>query len=98
MKDVSKNTGIIISTDGRMIPVKTDESRGFQLKELQGIVGGLIDILPYKGDDILVINDNGRYTCEPNPAATIMARQAGVIPEWDFIFGTILFCNTNLVK
>ena len=68
------------------------------LKELQDIVGGYIEIIYLCDEMIMVINDEGKFTCEPNPKATVLARMCGAILPRDYIAGDVLVCRNELVK
>ena len=47
---------------------------------------------------IMVINEEGKFTCEPNPHATLLARMCGAIYPNDYIAGDALVCRSELVK
>jgi hypothetical protein len=59
----------IIKTDGTIIETH-DKPRN--LKELQAIVGGLIQFVYLDDDMLLVVNEEGVYRCPPNPTVSEM--------------------------
>lgn len=71
------------------------DTEKYELKEMQGIVGGLIDILSSRIDCgtpvAMIINDMGKLEDLPvNPLATILAIDYGMMDESDFIVGDVL--------
>jgi len=52
---------VITHTDGKTTEVKPNDKSGFSLEELQGYVGGLIQVVPYSATetDISYINEEG---------------------------------------
>ncbi len=88
----------IIKTNGVRINSVPVDCTGYQLKELQSIVGGLIEILELSGGMIMVINEEGKFTCEPNIGATLLAKISGAISPQDYICGNVLVCHSELVK
>jgi len=60
---------MIIKTDGTIIETH-DNPRS--LKELQTIVGGLIQFVYLDDDKLLIVNEEGMYICPPNPVASNM--------------------------
>lgn len=88
----------IITTDNRYTFTKPSKGKSFKLKELQKIVEGYIELVHLSDKVIMVINEEGKYTCEPNAIATVIARQAGAIPLNDYIAGNVLVCDDRMVK
>lgn len=70
----------------------------FELDELQTAVGGLIDIIRITDGLIMVINDEGKFTCKENRAATTIARKCRAIFSDDFIAGDVIICKSEMVK
>lgn len=84
---------VILSVDGTVTDIKNTE-----LKYLQNIVGGYIEIIPLQGtDQLLVINEEGKLKDLPvNEIATKMLR-ACYPPVRDFIVGNAVLCkNTEI--
>ena len=62
----------------------TPKDNGSVLEQLQGAVGGLVDVVVLQagvpGLDMW-LNDDGMYDCDPNPAATVVARAYGLTTQ-----------------
>ena len=81
----------LIHTDGTIETVKPQNGTDFSLEELQGFVGGLIEIVPATRGRILVVDDEGVLKQkEVNWCASYYARQ--------FIVGDALLCKSTEVK
>ena len=74
-----------------MIATRPDNGTDFSLEELQGIVGGYIQIVECPDDMIMVVNEEGLFLNLPvNPVASLFARQ--------YIVGDVLFCRKDQVR
>lgn len=88
----------IIRTNGEVLEVQPKNGTDFQLDELQAIVGGLIEIINIGYGEVMVVNEEGKFICEPNTVATIVALARKAIAPNDSIHGNVLVCNSNLIK
>lgn len=81
----------VILTDGREIAVKPKNGTDFSLEELQEVVGGYIEIIYVKGNDIMVLNEEGKLIGLPiNDKVSELAGE--------LIVGNVLVCDTKMVK
>lgn len=65
----------------------------FSLDELQGFVGGIIDIVTLRDGLIMVVNDEYLFNGSPfNPAASALAGEAG------HVRGDVLVCPSDMVR
>lgn len=90
----------VIKTDGTIIMVSPENGTDFQLDELQEIVGGYIEIrrLCNDEDEIMVMNEEGKFGYELNSKATQLAKKHKAIHESDYVCGDVLVCKNNQVK
>lgn len=88
----------VIRTNGEIQEVQPKNGTDFQLDELQAIVGGLIEIIPIGYGEVMVVNEEGKFTCEVNGVATIVALARKAIFPNDCIHGNVLVCNDNQIK
>lgn len=88
---------MLLHADGTVEEVQPTNGTDFQLDELQGFVGGYIEIVPLHGTtQILVVNEEGKLTGLPvNPAATAVWEV--VYGPTDVVVGDALFCDTDQV-
>lgn len=82
----------IIKADGSMVEIQPRNGRYFKLRELQKIVGGYIEILTLNGNEIMVVNEEGKIHDLP------LNLQATELFGLDVIVGDVLVCNDNEVK
>lgn len=90
----------IIKTDGTILMACPKNGIDFQLNELQEIVGGYIEIicLCNDEDEIIVMNEEGKFGYELNSKATQLAKKHKAIHESDYVYGDVLVCKNNQVK
>jgi len=84
-----------LEPDGGASEMKPGNGRHFTLEELQGAVGGYIELLRLEGDRFLVLNEDGRaFGLEVNATASLLARRVGVAGP---IVGTAVVCPAPMV-
>lgn len=90
----------IIRSNGNIEHIKPQSGDCFELKELQSIVNGYIEIVTlYDSNLILVINEEGKIKgLEYNEFATELARIYDAIYPSDFIVGDVLLCRNDEIK
>ena len=88
----------LIRTNGTTQQIEPKNGTDFKLEELQKYVGGYIDIIRLNNGEILVVNDEGKYTEEPNEAATKLALEHVAIFDWDYISGDVVRCKDEQVQ
>lgn len=90
--------GKFIETNGNVSDTKPKNGTDYQLSELQKFVGGYIEIVRLNDSEIMVVNDEGAFTKEPNRLATIAALMYHAIRPNGIIFGDALVCKSSEVK
>ena len=81
----------IIFTNGAEFEVAPQNGTDFSLHELQGVVGGYIEVVHLSGDDIMIVNEEGRLAgLSHNVKASVIAR--------DYIVGNVLLCSRDMVR
>lgn len=93
-----KKAAILIKADGTMRGIYPSNGSDFSLKELQGFVHGLIEIVTLTSNAIMVINEEGKFTQPFNPTATVIAKALYSIRYDDYIAGDVLMCPNYMVK
>jgi len=94
MKEELKS--VLYYPDGRSEQVKPQNREDFNLKELQFILGGYIEVLLLKGDRYMIVNEEGKLNgLEINPEATKIVLENGYL---DTIAGNALVCPTDYLK
>ena len=89
----------IIKADGTRINIRPENGRDFQLRELQEIVGGYIQIISLHDGRLMVLNEEGKLLALPyNNDATEIAQEAEAIFDYDFIAGDVLVCKEGEVR
>ena len=75
-----------------MVEIQPRNGRYFKLRELQKIVDGHIEILTLNGNEMMVVNEEGKIHDLP------LNLQATELFGLDVIVGDVLVCNDNEVK
>lgn len=93
-----RNMAQTIKTNGEIHEVQPKNGTDFQLEELQAAVEGYIQIIFIGPKEVMVVNEEGKFQCERNAAATILAKTRKAILPDDYISGNVLVCNDNQIK
>ena len=80
----------IIKVNGDMITVEPQNCSDFQLKELQGIVGGYIEVVPIGDGQLIVVDEDGRAKGYQHNSIASLAVAGKVIGD---IVGDMLICK-----
>jgi hypothetical protein len=89
---MSKATLILV--DGTTLAVAPKNGKVFKLEELQGYVGGYIEINRV-GDRFLVVNEDGKRDQQPNHAATEMYGR--YLRPGDYFSGPVLSVDPDML-
>lgn len=86
----------LIKPNGETTEVNPKGGNLYSLEELQGYVGGYIELISLPQTKFLVINEEGKlYNLSLNRKATSLARFCGAIAKTDFIVGPALVIRHN---
>lgn len=81
-----------IKTNGERIEVQPKNGTDFSLEELQGFVGGYIEIVRMDDEHLMVVNEEGKvYGLPINMTASMLIMR-------DTIVGDVLVCKSNEIK
>lgn len=83
--------------EGLMSTISPKNGEYFELKELQEIVGGYIEIIRIDDAHIMVLNEYGKDGLPINHVATAIARITEAIMPTDYICGDVVYCKTEMV-
>ncbi len=89
----------LIKTNGVITTVTPENQPYFTLEEMQGYVGGLIQLINISGNRLMICNEEGKIEGLPlNRYASYLAMKNGVLFEGDYIAGNILICHNDEVE
>lgn len=85
----------LILENGNTKTVTPENGKSFSLEELQTLVGGYIQIIN-AGEHIAVLNEEGKFCCRKNNAATDLLRR--YIFNGDWIAGDVVIANPEEIE
>ena len=87
---------ILYTTDGERRKVTPSNGTDFSLEELQGFVGGHIEIIRLGDNRLVIVNEEGKILGLPkNTTVTKIILSTG---RQDIIVGNVLICDADKVK
>lgn len=86
----------ILCTNGEKKVVRPKNGTDFKLVELQGFVGGYIEVVTLDNGRIMVVNEEGKLLgLDYNIGATNLVYECGIK---DLIVGDVLVCDDDMVR
>ena len=88
----------IIEPSGQETEIIPKNGKHFSLKEMQDIVGGMIEMIRTNDNDyVLILNEEGKLDELPyNSKATDLVNKC-IMPS-DYIVGTVLYSHRKYIK
>lgn len=93
------DTPYIIRVDGRIETILPADGKSFGLAELQGIVGGYIELIDLPSGKCMVLNEEGKNTgLQKNEKATQLWQHEFPIEKFplnndEYVVGDVLVCS-----
>lgn len=87
-----------IAVDGDIKEITPDNGTDFSLGEAQGIVEGYIEVLPLTPDQIIILNEEGKFCKDYNAVATGIAELHHALFAGDYICGDVIICPAEMLK
>lgn len=87
----------LITVSGDFLKISPENGKDFELKEAQKAVDGLIEIVYLNDRQIMIINEEGKFSKDYNPFATAIAHLFQSISERDYICGDVIVCPTEML-
>lgn len=83
----------LIAIDGSETDVKPANGESFTLEEMQGSVGGYVQLITLPDGRCLLMDEDGKAKgLAWNLKATLYGRKAGIAPD-DYMVGPVLLCS-----
>lgn len=88
----------LIKHTGEVSQVTPNNGKTFSLEELQGFVGGYIELIKLHDGKLMFLNEEGKLKDDLknklNKTATLLLIDAGGLPG-DYIVGDVIICNNK---
>lgn len=88
---------VLIKQNGEQVHVTPSNGKVFTLEELQGLVGGYIETITLDDENIIVVNEEGKFNGSlPNAKAT--EAWEFTFGKTDIIYGDVLICAKSFIS
>lgn len=78
--------------------IQPNNGNDFELPEVQKYVDGYIEVLSLSEEQIMIINEEGKFTKGVNQVATAIAHLHRAIQEYDYIAGDVVICPSAMLQ
>lgn len=95
--DINPSKAFLITSEGRVEEISPLNGKEFQLEEVQSRVEGYIEVVYLSDEQIVVVNENGKFDKEPNIVATEIARDNKALGYCDYIAGNAVVCPSRML-
>ncbi len=87
----------LITEQCEVSQVSPKNGKEFELEEAQRYVDGFIEVVRLTEGQIMIVNEEGKFTKGYNPIATAVARLRRAIGERDYIAGDAVICPSEML-
>ncbi|MDE6234405.1 MAG: DUF3846 domain-containing protein [Muribaculaceae bacterium] len=86
----------LIKAIGGEVEISPQNGKKFGLKEAQELVSGYIQIIPLDGENVMVMDEEGKFKHNiANAIATRIAEQHNALFPGDYIVGDVIICKND---
>lgn len=87
----------LITEKCEVIMVKPKNGKDFELSEVQQYVDGYIEVVHLTDDQIMIVNEEGKFTKGCNHIASAIAHLHRAIDQYDYIAGDAVICPSKML-
>lgn len=77
--------------------IRPENGKEFKLAEVQKYVAGYIEIVRLNDEQIMVVNEEGKFTKGGNQIASAIAHLHRAIRQCDYIAGDVVICPLKML-
>ena len=86
-----------ITVGGDIFEISPKNGKTFELEEAQAHVEGYIEIVHLSKDQIMIVNEEGKFDKEYNAIATGIAELHHALLRGDYICGNVVICPSPML-
>lgn len=86
-----------VPVDGRIVEIFPENGKTFELEEVQSKVDGYIEVIRLTDEQIMIVNEEGKFCKEYNALATGIADIHHALRAGDYICGDIVICPSAML-
>lgn len=87
----------LITEKGEVSQIRPENGKEFKLAEVQKYVAGYIEIVRLNDEQIMVVNEEGKFTKRCNQIASAIAHLHRAIGQRDYIAGDAVICPSKML-
>ena len=87
-----------ITVDGGIKEIAPKNGSDFSLEEAQSHVDGYIEVVRLTDEQIMIVNEDGKFNKSYNPIASGIADLHNAIAKGDYISGDVVICPTDMLR
>lgn len=96
--ELSPNLAYLIKEDGEISPISPNNGTGFALEEAQAYVAGFIEVVRLGKSQIMIVDEEGKFSKGQNVFATAIADLHRAIRTDDYIAGDVVICPSSMLR
>lgn len=86
-----------ITVGGDISEISPKNGKTFELEEVQAYVEGYIEVVQLNKDQIMIVNEEGKFDKEYNAIATGIADLHKALWSGDYICGNVVICPSPML-
>lgn len=96
--ELDPNKAYLVKVNGEIREIKPKNGSDFALEEAQGYVAGYIEVVYLSQDQIMIVDEEGKFSKESNVFATAICQLHRVLGAYDYIAGDAVVCPSSMLK
>lgn len=96
--DILSTKAYLITEKDEVREISPKNGKYFNLVEAQKLVDGYIEVVYLTDEQIMIINEDGKYGKGENRKATEIAHKHKAIMYFDFIAGDAILCPSSMLR
>lgn len=86
-----------VTVSGNITEIIPENGETFELGEVQNRVDGYIEVVRLNDVQIMIVNEEGKFSKEYNPSASAIAELHKAIQRDDYICGDVVICPSAML-
>lgn len=92
------NKAYHITVAGKIEEIRPANGEDFELEEVQSRVEGYMEVVRINDEQIMIVNEEGKFGKPYNMFATAIAHLHQAIAEQDYICGDVVICPSKMLQ
>lgn len=95
--ELMSDKAYLLTVEGNVTEIHPENEKTFALEEVQRLVDGYIEVVRLTSDQIMIVNEEGKFCKKYNPIASGIADLHHALRNEDYISGDAVICPSPML-